>query len=271
MLLRTYTPQIPLSLFVDYFWYFEGYNPSHSSESTLPDGSVDVVIDLRQDTIHLTDRQNRSLTFNSSIVSGPHSEFYIIDTSQESTVIGIHFKPGGIRPFLKMPLHELHNVHMPMDFLWGYSSGEIRDELLESDSPENMFRVLERRLFSLAVRPLTKHPAIQFVLSEFQNSPFAGTVGKVMDQIGISHRHFNQIFKEEIGMTPKRLCRIIRFQQVLRMIDNGRMIDWSDTALACGYYDQAHFIKDFRNFSGIKPSEYETIAGRHYNHVAISP
>lgn len=271
MLIRTYVPQNPLAAFVDYMWYFEGYNPADTSEITLPDGSIDLVIDLKQDTIRLRDRLRRDSSLTGAVLIGPHSEFYVIDTSLESAVIGIRFKPGGIRPFVSMPLTELHNMRLPLDLLWGNESAGIRDKLLETDSTEGRFRELERWLISLAVRPFTQHPAVRFALDEFQSSPCAGIVGKVVDRTHFSHKHFNHLFKEEIGLTPKRLFRLHRFQRALCVIDDGRNMDWAALAVSCGYYDQAHFIKDFRDFSGLNPSDYRKIEGRHHNHVAVTP
>ncbi|WP_050748961.1 DUF6597 domain-containing transcriptional factor [Shouchella clausii] len=265
MLIRTYIPQMPLSMFVDYFWYMEAYNPSHSRELTLPDGSVEMIIDLGEDVIRLFDRNNRELVFGHAIVCGPHSEYFVINSTCASRVIGIHFKPGGIHPFLKERLDEIHNTHLPLHALWGSKISGLRDELLDSLVPEKMFHILERRLLSLAIKDLERHPAVQYVL----NNLHGHRIGEVIEQVGISHRRFNQLFKEEVGMTPKRLNRIYRFQEVLRNLHSGESHSWTDIALECGYYDQAHFIKDFQSFSGLNPSEYKPISGRHYNHAAI--
>jgi AraC-like DNA-binding protein len=257
---------MPLAMCVDYFWFVQGYNPAHSKELALPDGSVEVVIDLRDDPIRLFDRENRELIFGTSILCGPHSDYFVIDTACESKVVGIHFKPGGIHSFLKEPLDEILNVHLSLHTLWGSRVNEIRDELLTARVADEMFRVLERRLLSLAVKDLERNPAVQYVLSNLHRSQ----VAEIMEQIGMSHRRLNQMFKEEVGMPPKRLSRLYRFQEVLHCINDGKRISWTDIALACGYYDQAHFIKDFQSFSGINPSDYRPISGRHHNHAAFS-
>lgn len=263
MLHRTYIPKMPLSLFVDYFWYMEDYNPSHSRELAFPDGSVDVVIDLGEEKIRLFDSNHREFVFSHSIVCGPHSEYFVIDTASETRAVGIHFKPGGIHPFLKETLEVLHNKHFPLDIIWGSEASEIRDELLASSVPDEMFQVLERRLLSLAKKDLEWDPAVQFVLNHLHGCQIA----EIIEQIGISHRRFNQIFKSVVGMTPKRLNRLNRFQEVFRFVHNGENISWVHIAQACGYFDQAHFIKDFKSFSGINPSEYRPISGRHHNHA----
>jgi AraC-like DNA-binding protein len=266
MLLRTYSPRAPLSMFVDYFWYIEGYNPAHSKELALPDGSVEVVINLMEDCIRLFNLADKELNYGSSVLCGPHSEYFVIDTAYESKVLGIHFKPGGIRPFIKEPLDEILNTHVSLDILWGSKAHCLRDELLESRTPETMFQVLERRLLALTVHTFEQEPAVLYALNEL----YRLQVSEVIEKTGWSHRRFNQLFKENVGMPPKRLSRIYRFQNALHYIDTQEHISWVDIAIACNYYDQAHFIKDFQAFSGLNPSLYKPIAGRHHNHTELS-
>ncbi|BBH20089.1 AraC family transcriptional regulator [Paenibacillus baekrokdamisoli] len=271
MLLQTYIPQTPLSGFVDLFWYLEGYNPSHSKELTLPDGSIELVINLREDKIKLYDRENKDQlrTYGSSVICGPHTDFFIIDTSVETTVMGIHFKPGGIYPFLKMPVNELHNIHVSLDTLWGAKADELREMLLLSKTVDDKFRTLEESLIKLASRPLILHPAVSFVLNEFLSLPFKRPLSDVVGQIGLSQRRFIQLFKEEVGLSPKLFSRLRRFQEVLKRIDHAKSVNWLDVAIACGYYDQMHFIKDFQAFSSLNPTDYFSRQGRHHNHIAI--
>jgi AraC-type DNA-binding domain-containing proteins len=265
MLILTFVPIPPLSMFVDYFWYMEGYNSFHTWERTLPDGSADAIFVLQDESVRLLDRRAGQMEPGYSVLCGPHSDYYAIDTAGKATVIGIHFKPGGARPFLKEPLQELLNSHVPLDAVWGAKAGSLREELLAAQSPEGVFRVMERGLLSFAFRPLTIHPAVRYALNNLPGRH----VMEVVDRIGLSHRAFNQMFKETVGMTPKVYSRILRFQHALDCIARSENIVWTDIALSCGYYDQAHFIKDFQSFSGINPSDYQAVPGRHRNHIAL--
>jgi len=92
----------------------------------------------------------------------------------------------------------------------------------------------------------------------------------VTDEIGISKRYFIDIFRNEVGLTPKLFCRVRRFQQALRQITSGTRIDWLNVALESGYFDQAHFIHDFRAFSNINPSAYLSDYQGHVNHVPVN-
>ena len=93
---RTYIPASPLSHFVNRFWMSEGYAPAHYKERVLPDGSMQIVINLHEDIMRLYDHQNPSKcrSLRGSAICGAHSGFVIIDTAEQASVIGVHFKPG---------------------------------------------------------------------------------------------------------------------------------------------------------------------------------
>lgn len=109
MIYRYHVPAPPLSEFVELLWLFDGYAPGHARERLLPMGTVELVVNLRED----------QPDFRDPIVAGPHSEYSVLDTAHEASVIGVHFKPGGAFPFLGLPAGELHNLDVSLDVLWG--------------------------------------------------------------------------------------------------------------------------------------------------------
>ena len=139
---------------------------------------------------------------------------------------------------------------------------------------ERKLEILERALLDRVVAPLdSTHPAVTFAVRNFRHCP-QRPISAVTEQIGLSDRRFIQLFFSQVGMTPKRFCRVQRFQQVLRKITGSSAtaaaaIDWPEIALTCGYFDQSHFIHDFRAFSGINPSTYVANKTQFQNHVAL--
>lgn len=191
--------------------------------------------------------------------------------------MGLHFKPGGSLPFFSLPAVELHNQVVSLEELWNCRATELRDlpeaaalryRLLEAPTVETRFLVLERFLLSLMVKPPKQHPAVDFALRKFRQSP-TPTVNSVIDQIGLSARHFGQLFRNEVGLTPKLFCRIQRLQQALYLLAGKQHIDWMDFALKCGYFDQAHFIHDFHAFAGCSPTTYLKQRGLHPCHIVL--
>ena len=253
----TYVPRPPLSDHVAFFWAFDAYGGPHARERVLPTATSELVVALSDDRVH-------------PVICGAHSESFVIDIASRPALIGVHFKPGTAVPFLKMPANELCNTRVFLDALWGGAAPELRERLLEARTWPARFHVLERALLAQLTGPTRRHPAVAFALSAIQAVPHARTIGQLTERIGLSSRRFIEVFSAEVGLTPKLFCRVHRFQQVLAMIERDEHIDWTDVALACGYYDQAHFIHDFRAFSGINPTAYVRVRGPQRNHIPLA-
>src|SRR5262249_19504837 len=128
---------------------------------------------------------------------------------------------------------------------------------------------LEIALLQRLKKHLELHPSVRYALREFAQAPRVRNVLGVTKETGLSRRRFAQLFREQIGITPKLYCRIHRFQSVLRQIASGAPVDSADVALAGGYYDQAHLNHEFHDFSGMSPVTYLASERPGVNHVPI--
>lgn len=273
MVYRAYIPHPPLSGFVHKLWSDEGYDPPHAKERALPTGTIELIINLLDDEMRVYDRQNHAepQRFRGALICGAHSGYFVIDTAQQSAVMGVHFRPGGAFPFLGVPARELRDAHVSLDALWGPDAVWLRERLLEAATPEARFRILEQALLArIEKKSPAPHPAVSFALGEFLSVPHARRISKVTDRTGLSQRRFIQVFNEEVGLTPKLFCRVRRFQEIVRHLESReRNVEWAEVALASGYYDQAHFIRDFQAFCGLTPTAYLTQRGERLNHVPL--
>ena len=94
-------------------------------------------------------------------------------------------------------------------------------------------------------------------------------IGEIADEIGISHKHLLREFDRCVGLAPKLFARLCAFQRVIQSVGHKPSVDWAATAATCGYYDQAHLIREFRAFSGLTPTEYLTRRGPFLNYLAV--
>ena len=251
---KCYVPHKPLSDLVGLFWYWRGYEFSQARERILPAGTVELVIKLND---------------GGSGIAGPSSRFFEIERRMEDELLGIHFKEGGAFPFFPFPISDLHNRGSSVAETWGTAiADELIDRVHKSSSIDAIFRVLEKWLLFAAERPLRRHSAVEYAMKEFRRNP-AVSSDELAKKIGFSQRRFIQLFREEVGLTPKLFCRVQRFQQVIQGLKNRDQIDWADVALGAGYYDQAHFIHDFREFTGFAPTEYLPLRTVHLNHLKV--
>jgi AraC-like DNA-binding protein len=252
-----YVPQPPLSDYVDMLWIFERYSVPHAQERLMPTGAMELVIGL-----------DDGLRMGAGI-AGVQSRFMVLDTSKPFSVIGAHFKPGGGFPFFGMPAGEFQDLNVPLEAVWGSDAHEVCEQLLEAKTHEAKYRILERALLERATGRLGRHRAVRYSLTEFRNAESFRSIAEITDELGLSARRFIEVFRNEVGLTPKLYCRIARFQKVIQSLHTFQEGDLADIALSCGYFDQAHFSHDFREFSGINPSTYLRHRTPHLNHVPI--
>jgi AraC-like DNA-binding protein len=268
-------PSPPLSHFISLMWFGDDYVVPHALERVLPTGEMALIINLWENRtrVYNADDPRKFNTFEGSIVVGAYSAFTVIDTDEQRATAGVAFRPGGAFPFLGLPAGELQDANASLSDLWGrQAASDLRDQLLAAKSPAAKFKILEQTFLSRINAPLEPtHPAVSFAVQSFCNRP-QRAVSAVTEQIGLSDRRFIQLFSQHVGLTPKLFCRVQRFQQVLRNIASfaaNSVVDWPQIALNCGYFDQAHFIHDFRAFSGINPTTYVANKTQFQNHVAL--
>ena len=253
-----YVPKKPLSEFVGVFWYWRGHTEPYSKERILPMGTVELVINVG------------SGWTSEAGISGPQSRSIIIERTAQDDLLGIHFNLGGAFPFLGFPCGDLHNLNITLADLWGEQKAcELLCLLHDAATPVLKFQILEKWLIQLATRPPMHHPAVSFALKEFQRDSGSCKSAEMAERVGLSQRRFIQLFRNEVGLTPKLFCRLQRFQEVIKAIGAGNTVDWLDIALPCGYFDQAHFIHDFQEFSGLTPREYLGLRTVHLRHVLV--
>jgi AraC-like DNA-binding protein len=254
-----HTPGTPLNYYVDFFWYYVDFLPDHDREYVLPDGTFELIINLQETPrklFHTVDATSWD-DFRRGWISGAQWKFLIIDALPLSSMIGVHFKPGGAAAVLGLPASELAGRVIELDAVWGDAVWDWRDQLLEALTPAAKFATLERLLTQKlreSRKPSTN--AIAWALSKFVAEPDLPTITSVSSEVGFSHKHFIELFRRETGLTPKLFCRVRRFQQVLIDIETRAEINWAEIACSCGYFDQSHFVHDFFEFSGVNPSAY---------------
>jgi AraC-like DNA-binding protein len=245
----------PLSDFVDFLWLSEGYVQPHASEQILPTGNMGLVLSL-EERGHARD-----------VLSGASTRPFVLDTSKPLSMIGACFKPGGGFPFVDVPVGELQDISVSLDTFWGWKAQTLRQQLLEARTAPARFHVLENFLLEQLSRKPERHPAVKYALSAFLNRATTLSVAAVTERTGFSARRFIEVFRHEVGLTPKVYCRISRFRAAVSVIASTPTVDWAAIASACGYFDQAHFIHEFREFSGMTPSAYIRHRTGSPNHV----
>ena len=274
MIFRQHVPAAPLASYVDWFWFYQDLYPAHRREHVLPDGTFELIIDLRDEPRRTFDRASgRETLFRNGWLSGAHSRYIVIDALPGSSMIGVHFKPGGASAILGFSADELRDSVVELEDLWGAAAHELREQLLAARGASAKFAILEHALAARLARgrvDAAQQRRVFWARDQFIAGADELRIADVVDQLGISHKQFIEQFRRHVGLTPKLFCRIRRFQDVLARINTRKPVAWADVACACGYFDQAHFVHDFRAFSGLTPTSYAGNDGiEHMNFVPV--
>lgn len=262
MIFRTHCPAFPLNHFIDAIFYFEGLAPSHVLDRFLPDGNTEILLDLTESpqTIH----DNNSLKVIQSCrhawVSGVRTRPITIPSGSGSRMMVVAFKKGGGHPFYPFPMSELTDSVVPAELIFGSSIRDLREQLLAAASYGEMFCLMEYFLLSHGgdhLHNTSSTRCIEYILKGILDQPGHLKFQTLVDGIGYSQKHIIDLFKRHVGVTPKQYLRIVRFQKAIHEMERTASFpDWSGLALQSGFYDQAHFINDFRDLSDFTPGEY---------------
>jgi AraC-like DNA-binding protein len=169
--------------------------------------------------------------------------------------VTIHFRPAGALPFLGVPLGELENSCVGLDGLWGRHGASLHERLIATPSPADRVALLEAFLLQrLKSHDQDPHRGVRTVLSAIAHDP-SMRISEAQTMTGLSQRRLAAAFRAEVGLAPKSYQRVRRLQAALSMLDAGAA-HGATIAADLGYFDQAHFVREFRSFTAMSPTQY---------------
>jgi AraC-like DNA-binding protein len=254
-------PAPPLDRFIDDIYCLTGV-PRHRRMNVPPMPSAHLFVNLGG-SVRLWDSGPSvpPIVFTDGWFMGVWTRRFLFEYPTWVRLVGVHFKPWGISPFAGVPVAELRDRWVPADAVWQRSLDRIRNQVGDIASASETLRVLEEELRSRLGVPSRGLDLVQHTGGRLETSHGAVPVGALVDSAGVSGNHLATQFKSHVGVTPKRLARIYRFAQLILSVDALRPVDWPELAHTAGYFDQAHFSREFKDFTGHTPTEY--LALRH--------
>jgi AraC-like DNA-binding protein len=252
---RIYKPPFPLSQYVELIWRAANSGMPSSRQRVYPNGAMALVIHLKRPTASYY-FDDRVLTVRTPLLAGPYSISFHMDPSESTEVIGVLFRPGAGRTFFSVAAHELHNNDVALSEIFPGEADRLLNDLCSATGENGQLLVVERYLSRKLKHAAPLHPAVRHAIERLSGENALRSVREIQLDTGFSHTRFIQLFREQVGLTPKLFGRVRRFHALMSRIDKGLPVNWADLAADCGYFDQAHLIHDFRAFAGVTPLEY---------------
>lgn len=249
---REIRPRPLLCRYVECYWLLQDDPPAVGAppQRILPDGCVELILNL--DAPFFCEAAPGVLTRQPvHMLVGQMRQPILIGPSGRVDLLGIRFQPAGAHAVLRVPMHELTDRTFALDEVDPELERALTRRLDIGPLPSRIAaveQVLLDRASGIDGGDRVIETAVRGVLS----SPGAFKVDNFAQRFGISRRHLERGFLQKVGLSPKQFARIIRFQRVFQAVEACRQ-DWADLAVECGYFDQAHLIKDCRQFSGQTP------------------
>jgi AraC-like DNA-binding protein len=227
---------------------------------------MQIILNLSSD--HLTDCGEDGTAhkkYPRAILMGVRDRYQVVDTADMVEAAGVVMRPGGFTGLFRERADLLFQQVIALQDIW--HDPLIFDYLADAPTPRQKLTRLDQLLAGItgkkSRRTETAAHALHLLCARHLS------VAQCARAIGISERRLSQLFREEVGASPKLWARIQRFQAVTRALHAGIEVPWAELALDIGYYDQSHFANDFRAFSGLDASTYSKNVARWQNHVAL--
>lgn len=268
MMYLEHTPLPPLAPWIRMLWYVCAPDAAPGRERVLPNGNTQIVINLAREFCTGCGEDGSTFRQAPILAVGIQRRYGVIDACDLTEMVGVVFAPGGMRLFVDEPSADFSFAETDLCDVWGRGAALLRERLMAAPTPAAKFRVLEGELVG-RLRPGGSHPAVLLALEKIRKGRTKVAVRDLCAATGYSSRRLGQLFEDEVGVGPKMLARILRFQRAVQWLHAGCEMRWDELALECGYCDQSHFANDFRDFSGMNLTAYSRSERAWANHVRV--
>ena len=227
---------------IEHYWYvsWDLRDLPAQQQETLPHPNVQLVFEAGQARIH-----------------GVHTARFIKHLQDQDYVFGIKFRAGGFYPFYRQPIATLENQSIDISTCFADAGTMLREQILASLGFDAMCSVAEQFLLQHLPAPDAQVEHVSKLLARIASDRDITSVEQLMAITGMDKRALQRLFQKYVGIGPKWVISRYRLHEAVAQVQEGKTVSWSELALELGYFDQAHFIRDFRQLVGLSPQEYE--------------
>jgi len=245
-------PSLLLAPFVKYYWVLETEDDSVVTERTISTGCMSIVF-------HRGSRLFSSFGNDlqpQSFISGQTKFYTDVTSTGKINMIVVVFQPYAVKAFFPMSMYEFHEKNIALDDIGDPALNDLKKRVLDTVDDNQCISMIEsyllNRLHSFDEYNMKR---IDAVIKGINEQPMINVTD--LSQIAcLSDKQLNRVFAEYVGSMPKEFIRIVRLQRALYLLQNSATENFTQLAYECGFYDQAHLIKEFKAFSGYTPKEY---------------
>ena len=256
MIYQTFEPGNQLTAFIKCYWTLEGSKSDVAEKQTIvPDGCMEMIFHLGDPYRQYIENGN-TIIQPKSFVIGQLTRPLEIEPTGDTGIFSVRFHPGGFLPFARIPIKEMKNTAISLGKLFGNNGVELEQQVLNAHSTPGRIKLIETFLLLRLTDADTIDRIVKSTVETILTANGQLSVEEISRQSNINRRHLERKFSTAIGLSPKQLSKTIRLQATLKMLLNKEFTSLTGLAYDNEYYDQSHFIKDFKELTGFTPKEF---------------
>lgn len=236
-----YLPESVLAPFVEHCWCvsWDLRDRPPQLQETLPHPNVHLVVGTTDGGIH-----------------GVQTRRFVTELAGQGRVFGIKFRPGGFYPFLRRPVASLANRTLGIADVFGDDGLAYARDVLACADLDTRVKLVTRLLATHLPMPDPSVGRVADIVASVAADRTITTAEALARRSGLGLRALQRLFHDYVGASPKWVINRYRLHEAIECLAAGTAVDWTHLALTLGYYDQAHFIRDFRRLVGRSPGEF---------------
>src|SRR6185437_7567362 len=263
------TSRAPHPLLRPYVRGFEAYSErglSFRARLEVPHPGVVVILTFGPRLRSLFKGQESAAEEHGSFVAGMHDAHVLVEQSGPSDGLQVNLTPLGAYAVLGLPMAELTNRTLDLGELLGPSAGELVERMLRAPNWDERMTLIDEFIFRRLRRARMPSDGVAWAWHRVLGSGGAVAIGSLAEKLGCSQKHLITQFREQVGLPPKTAARVVRFDRAVGMLQRPSSLRCSgperapqrlaDIAAECGYFDQAHFTREFSAFAGCSPADF---------------
>ncbi len=254
---QTFQPHPDLASLVKFYWTLEvPYDPNNHKQKIIPDGCVEMTFNMK-DPIKRYISDDDFVLHPPAMVMGQRTKSFYIEPLGDVDSFAISFYPYGFANFANIPLKDLADSEIPLVEVLGEAEGEILEQkMIQAGNTTERLSIIETFLLERLKDSSTIENIVKTTVDTLVATNGNSAINTILKNDLSKRRQLERHFRKQVGISPKQLGKVIRLQTALKMLllDNNENL--TNIAYENDYFDQAHFIKDFKSLIGVTPKEF---------------
>lgn len=252
---QVFEPTSELSSHVRYYWNLEnGDDPQpHSRERVFPDGCIELIFNYGD--LMCKFENGREEIQQRHFIHGQIKKFIELESTGKVGIFSVRFQPAGLQRFIDFEVSKLTEKTMTVLEIWGEQGTDFQQQMDSANHTNERISITENFLLQ-RLKATKDDDTISRCVNEIIASDGLKTVDELSEKFHVGKRHLERKFLSTVGLSQKFFSRIIRFNKALQLIENKDFSTFTNVAHEGGFYDQAHFIRDFKEITGLNPKQY---------------